>query len=431
METFFNHLLKGTLMARRCVLLVVLAMCGTTILPAGGFQLNEHGARGVGMGGAYAARANDPSAIFVNPAGLSFLTGLQFYGGTTVVAPSVRFRGLYPDNPVPETKMVSNLFFPSNVYLTYTSSSGLAFGIGMFNMFGLGSEWPDLWAGAALSEKIDLKTYFINPTVAYRVNQWISVGAGYSYVPSSVLITKYIKPGFVDPTGNPVEPFLSLDGTGHGTNWNVGVILTPTEDLNIGASYRSKTTIALNGTITFTNVPASLASNFPDGPGTATLKTPANIYVGVSYRVLPSLTAEADYQFSGWSVYDSLKVNLTNPVGGQSSIASPRNYQDVYLLRFGLEYQMNTDLTLRAGYIFDKNPVPNGYVEPGLPDADRNDFTVGFGYRLTNALRLDMSYMFVRFNQRTESQSIPQNSFNGTYNSTASLFSIDLAYSFE
>ncbi|MBI4428537.1 MAG: outer membrane protein transport protein [Ignavibacteriales bacterium] len=402
----------------------------TQFVVSGGFQLNEHGARGIGMGGAYVARPFDGSAIFINPAGLSLLKGFQLYGGTTIISPSSRFRGHYPDNPVQAAEMKQNLFFPSHAYVTYSTEGLISAGIGFFNMYGLGSEWPEGWAGRALSEKVDLKTYFINPSLSVRVGETFSIGAGFSYIPASALIIRSIRTGFSDSTGAPVEPRITLDGSGSGFGWNIGILAIPTDELSVGFSYRSTAKLEFDGNATFEKVPPSLKTTFPDGPGRTSIKTPATFFFGAAYKVLQNLSVEADYQFVGWSTFDQLKFDLDNGINGQKEVTASRNYQDTYLLRFGIEYQMQ-ELALRGGYILDKNPVPDGYVEPSLPDADRQDFTLGLSYQLSANLRFDASYMFVRFAQRTESRSIPEFSFNGTYNSSAHLLSVSVAYAFE
>ena len=203
-----------------------------------------------------------------------------------------------------------------------------------------------------------------------------------------------------------------------------------TDELSVGFSYRSSSKLEFNGNAEFQKVPASLKSTFPDGPGRTSITTPATFFVGAACKVLQNLSIEADYQFVGWSSFDQLKFDLDNGINGQKEVAASRNYENTYLLRFGFEYLMG-ELTFRGGYIFDRSPVPDGYVEPSLPDANRHDFTVGLGYRISEQLTIDASYMFVRFAQRTESQSIPEFNFNGTYNSFAHLFSVSVGYALE
>jgi long-chain fatty acid transport protein len=103
---------------------------------AGGFQLNEVGARAMGMGGAFAARANDLSAMFFNPAGLAQQTGFGAYLGGTLIMP----KSSYTSPAGTSTDMVSQTFFPPNGYLAYGLENGLSFGVGVFSPFGLGTE---------------------------------------------------------------------------------------------------------------------------------------------------------------------------------------------------------------------------------------------------------------------------------------------------
>jgi long-chain fatty acid transport protein len=399
---------------------------GYTGVLAGGFQLNEHGARGIGMGGAYVARPFDGSAIFINPAGLPFAPRLEYYGGATAIAPRVRFRGAMPENPVPETYLKSRIFFPPHSFLT-VSTGTFGFGVGVYTMFGLGTEWPRAWAGRAISEKANLVSFTINPSVGIRLTEYLAVGMGWSYIPANVEIIRTIKTPFSSEDGKPVEPRARMSATGRGSGWNVGALLQ-LSDIAVGLSYRSASRISFSGDVVFQDVPSSLKSNFQNSSIKTRITTPANIIVGIAYKLTPSLSAGFDFQYSTWSNFDTLTVELEKPLSGQNVIRSTRDYQDAFLLRMGIEYDWSEELTLRLGYIFDKNPVKDGFLEPSLPDADRHDITVGLGYSLTENVRLDVAYMRVIALQRSERGSIPEFSFNGTYNSSAHLLSISARY---
>jgi long-chain fatty acid transport protein len=380
------------------------------------------------MGGAYVARPFDGSAMFVNPAGLAFLNGVEVYGGVTAVSPRVRFRGQIPDNPVPETKMRAQLFLPPHAYVSYRVTDDVGVGLGAFTLFGLGTDWPKGWAGRAIAEGAELSTVNITATAAAHVTDYLAVGVGFNYLPGSVEITRTAKTPFSDENGNPVEPRARIDGGGSAIGWNAGILLKVSDDLSFGASFRSKVTLKLSGNVTFEEVPASLRSNFPDGPISSELKGPANLIAGSAYRISDRFSVGFDLQYTTWSRFDTLTVQFEKPINGESTIRSTRKYRDAYLLRFGVEYCWDNSWTLRGGYIFDKNPVKDGYLEPSLPDTDRHDLTLGFGYRISEELTIDASYMFVFALQRTEVQSIPEYSFNGTYNSYAHLASVSIRY---
>ncbi|MDE3057764.1 MAG: porin [Bacteroidota bacterium] len=401
---------------------------------AGGEQINEHGARATGMGGAFAAQSSDASAIYFNPAGLAFQPGIRLLGGTTLIFPSSSYTDPAPSTT--KTNMVSQVFYPSNLYGTYSINDKLVIGLGIFNPFGLGTEWPSHWPGRYLAIKADIQTFFFNPSVGYKINDQLSVGIGVSYVYSSVSLSQATLT-FTDSTERSIsstDGAVKLSGNGSGFNFDAGLLYKPFAKMSLGASYRHSTKIAYSGTISFSNM-QGLTKYTPGGTGGTSLTFPSNIFAGIAYDVLPELTLEADYQGVGWSSYDKLAVNVSDGppdphtnLPRQTSIVQIKDWENVYLIRFGGEYRYNDHLAFRAGYIFDKTPQPDKTVEPLLPDADRNDFTIGIGYTMSHNVTVDAVYMLVLFNSRTETLTV--NPFPGTYKSSANLFGVDVGYNF-
>lgn len=380
------------------------------------------------QGGAFVARASDPSAIFFNPAGIAYLKGLNIMAGTTMVLPLVSFRGPSNFNTNQETKMNNIVFLPSNAYVTYSMENGLSFGLGFFNPYGLGVEWGESWVGKAITTKSTVQTFYFNPTVSYRFGDPTgfngSVGVGFDYVLGTVLLRKRI-PNF-DP-----QPTIALETSkpGTGTGFSAGILVKPVEGVSVGVSYRSPTKIDFNGTAKIDGASAAVQPLFPGGDATTSIKLPATLFAGVAVKPIENLELEADYQFTGWSSYDKLEIDFAQETSAQKDQSYPKNYEDVFMIRLGAEYTMG-DMQLRAGYIFDKSPVPDASLEPLLPDANRNDLSFGLGYKLTPNWTIDVSYMMVLFNQRTTDPGVTMNKFDGTYNSTAHLFAIDIGYHF-
>lgn len=400
-------------------------------LMAGGFQINEHGAKAMGMGGAFTAQASDPSAIFFNPAGLGFQKGMNLMLGTTLIFPSTKFVG--PSPSTAENKMKSQIFYPINLYGTYGMENGLTFGIGVFNPFGLGTEWDKDWVGRRLSVKTDLQTFFINPSLAYKISDQFSVGLGVSYVLANVNL-KFRVPTYsslLPPTPSTTDGTAELDADGNGFNFNVGVLYKPIDDLSLGLSYRHTTELELEGTATFTDMQA-LQTFFPGGDGKTTITLPYNILFGIAYNFMPELTIEAGFQYVGWESYDTLDVQIAegpaSPLGVlQKSIKTAKDWENSFLIRIGGEYRMDK-FAFRAGYIFDKTPQPDKSLEPMLPDADRHEITFGLGYRVSENLCVNFAYQFIMFNERTVTS--PTNLFPGTYKSNAHLFGLNIGYNF-
>jgi len=397
--------------------LIIATVLVTLIAFGGGFQLNETGARAMAQGGAFAARASDPSAIYFNPAGLSF-QGTSIYLGTTLITPKVSFFGPTNYSMNTETKMVDQTFTPINVYGTFQITDDFHAGIGVNNPYGLGTEWPAGWIGQYVSQKIDLQSFFITPTLAYKLNDQLSIGVGVNYVIGGVKMKLATSIPFNSP-----PPIASLDLNATGIGFNGGIIYKLMPELSIGASYRSSVKLDATGSASFD--PNYAVLNLPTGDAAASIELPATGFLGVSYKLMDDLEIEADYQYVGWSSYKELKIEFkADPTKNK---VSPKNYEDTYVLRFGAEYTMG-DLQLRGGYLYDRTPVLTQYDEPLLPDANRNGFTVGVGYKLTKSLIVDATYFFLKFDQRKAENTVI--AFDGTYNSSATLIGINVGYTF-
>ncbi|MBI2618903.1 MAG: outer membrane protein transport protein [Ignavibacteriales bacterium] len=393
---------------------VALLLLSASTLIAGGFQLNEHGARAVGLGGAFAARASDPSAIYFNPAGLGFQTVNQISLGATVILPRVAFFGPYQLNTNTKTAMDNQTFTPPHVYGTYHFSEDLHFGIGVYTPFGLGTQWPQEWSGKFITTKADLQSFFISPTVAYRLRDGLSIGVGFNYAVGTVRLEQTVSDPF-DPHGT-----LALKFDANSFGFNVGVLYKPSSEISVGASYRSEVAFSATGTADFTpNRPV-----YPEGDAKSSLTLPATGYLGVAYSLSDNLVVEADYQYVGWSSYQELAVEFA---GDGSKVISPKNYRDTFVLRVGAEYTMD-DWQLRGGYFFDRTPVETPYVDPLLPDANRNGLNVGLGYRLTSSLSIDAAYMLLLMDERKAEKTVID--FDGTYQTRADLFCVSLTYTF-
>lgn len=403
---------------------------------ASGFQLNEHGARAMAQGGAFAARANDLSAMYFNPAGLTYQKGLGAYVGGTMILPKTTFTS--PAGKA--TDMVSQTFLVPSVYLGYGMENGLSVGVGFYAPFGLGTEWPQGWDGRFTAVKTDLQNLVVNPTVAYKVSDNFMVGAGVSFAFSSVKLSYNIPTysSLAPPTPSATNGVVALDATGTGFSFNVGAIVKPVPEMSIGASYRHSTKVDYEGTAAFTNTQA-LASFFPGGTGKTTIKAPGQFFVGIAYELSKNFSLEADYQWIGWSSYDTLGVILPSgpnfPLTGkplQATSKSGKNWKDTYMLRVGGEYR-HDNLAFRLGFIYDASGQPAETVEPLLPDANRVEGTVGIGYRFSECWSVDVAYQIILFSDRTVTGPPPAgdlNKFPGTYKSSANLFGLSIAYGF-
>ncbi len=408
----------------KIVTFVFFVMLAANEIFAGGFQLNEHSARAMAMGGAFTGLADDPSAIYFNAAGITQLNGIHLMLGSTMIAPVFSFRGVAPT--VTEYDATKQTFFPVHFYATYGVNKDLAIGLGFTSPFGLGSKWDDNWVGRYLAIETSLQVFAVTPVVAYKVLDNLSVSAGLVYSFANVKISQK-----TPQTPFAGDAFTHLEGKDNSAwGYNFGVFFKPSEDLSLGVSYHSQIKYKFKGTATTTGA-AQLVSELPNGDAQANLTTPFNLAFGAAYRVLPKLLLSADFQYVGWSSYDTLTINFSNPT---TTVSSPRMYDNSFIVRLGGEYNLTDNLDLRAGIYFDKNPVKPEYVNPSLPEANRLGFSFGLGYKLMDNMSVSAAYLYIRNSQLTvtdsqEHYSLGNSGFNGTYNAYANLFSLTLSYS--
>jgi long-chain fatty acid transport protein len=169
----------------------------------------------------------------------------------------------------------------------------------------------------------------------------------------------------------------------------------------------------------------------PNGDITAELTTPMNIVGGIAYQVMPELLLSADFQWIGWSSYDTLAVKFVDTP--EDNLASPRLYKDTFIIRFGAQYDISDELALLGGIYYDQMPVDPQYVNPSLPDTDRLGLSIGAEAKFGKNFGLSGSYLFIRGSQLTvtdsqEEYTAGNSGFNGTYNSSANLLSLSLNY---
>jgi long-chain fatty acid transport protein len=440
--------------------LVVLLLTATSVM-AGGFRLPEAGAKAMGMGFAFTAQANDPSAIYFNPAGILQLEGQNIKVGVTYVKENgANFSGTTPltlGASVSETQKDLDFFIP-NVFWTRKASPDFAYGVGVFVPFGLGQEYENRDTSIFRNQitKIDLKTFVVNPTVAWKVNDVLSVGVGIDFMYATATLEKTpVNLALGDPTNGSNLYNTKLDGDGTAWGYNFGLQLTPSKNVKVGASYRSPFTLKIkDADVDISNIStagrlnlggASLSQALFGGntsyhtSGSATIHMPATFDLGVAY-ILDRLTVEVDASWTFWSSFKSLDIQIQDPVPPVVvSTNSPKNWNDVVAVYVGGEYRVTDPLSLRLGFRYDPSPVPAETMGPELPDADKLYYCAGAGYKYNN-WTFDLAYMYVDRKDRTvNNQSIPPidpatgtpgTGFNGTWSGDAHLVAFDIGYKF-
>jgi long-chain fatty acid transport protein len=225
---------------------------------------------------------------------------------------------------------------------------------------------------------------------------------------------------------------LELEGTGDTWGYNFGALLKPTENLRIGANYRSPFTLKIkDGDVTLSSINPGVGGTYAGVSGTkgsATLYLPATFALGASYT-MGKLTLNADADWTFWHSYSSLPIIFESSALGNSNAA--KNWKDVCALRLGAEFRVTDPLALRAGFVYDPSPVPASTMGPELPDADRLNYMIGAGYKI-GPWTIDGAFQYIDKKDRTVSnQSVAAlTGFNGTWTGNAWLVGMDVGYKF-
>jgi long-chain fatty acid transport protein len=389
-----------------------LGLLSVLIFPAiahgSGFYYGVQSAKSFSMGNAFVAQADDPSAIFFNPAGIVQLERTQVSVGTGIISGHLTFKS---DAPGGTVNLEDHVYVVPFGYLTYKVNDLISIGLGSYSDFGLSADWPDNWQGRFIygATMSRLTTYAINPVIAFRPHQKISFAAG--------PVIQYVDFIFKNRTLNPFG-FTELDtkiaGNDWGVGFNVGMLAWITENIKFGVCYRSEISYKIsNGTITFgpqAPTPIPGIGFFNTGLQTS-LKTPAILMFGLSWNHGP-LTVEFDTQWTQWSSFKDLAASFYYPVAGQYELRIPKNWRNAWEYHFGIQYAILENLFLRAGFIYDMGAVPAATLEPLVPFGDRKFYTLGLGYKYKD-LTLDVCYSYMDGNNSTWNNAIGDPSQGG------------------
>jgi long-chain fatty acid transport protein len=419
------------------VLLFALLALAPPPLHASGFAIDNQGVRAMGFAGAYVAQASDPSAIFFNAAGVGFLKERQVYLSGGLGSLATDFTGEGP-NPIAGTgeKTKRLLTVLPSAYYTQQVSERLVLGVGFNSPFGYRSEWqnPDAFTGRFICLDCEIRSWAVNPTLAYRIEDRLAVGAGLDVRFSSFQLRQRL---LASPNPFPVPTDvaeLTIDGaTDVGTGFNVGLLAGPSETVSIGLAYRHKVKATYDGTADFTQiltgnaaVDALVAAGLqPPQAVQITHHFPAHFAAGIAVRP-GRWTVEGDVAWTFWSAFD--EVTLAFPQNPGLGTALPQNYEDAVQGRLGLEYLLSERWAVRGGYSYDHGPQPTETVSPFLHDSDRHGFALGASWKQGN-LRFDMMGRYLRFRPRSTG-GLNRYDYNGRYETDSFQLGIALSRRF-
>jgi len=387
---------------------------------ASGFQLMEQGS---GLGNAYAgsaAKANDASTIFWNPAGMTQLQAREVSGGLTAVRPSFKFNdkgsavGVFGPGgraAAGDGGDAGGWAFIPNGYLSWALNKDLYIGIGIGAPFGNATKYDKFWRGSAQSDEFDIRTININPSIAYRVNEKVSLGAGFSW---QKIEADYYRQAAIEPVFGlalpQVESHMSLSDDAWG--WNIGALFTLSPSTKVGLSYRSaiqyhtdgKVKLSGDGTPAGDRAAAILSSSNPLVGGRASdvkadLKVPDTFILSVSQQLSDRWEMLGDVSWTGWSSIQNVDIIRTSGIKTNETAQDlPAKFDDTWRVAMGANYKYTDAIKFMFGIAYDQTPVKNSSTRlTSLPDNDRTWFTVGTQWKPAKeqTLELGAAYLYI------------------------------------
>ena len=372
---------------------VIFVTVTSAIVPAhaGGFKIPDQSTRAMGMIDAFVGGADDASAIYYNPAGLTNLSAPEFIGNLYLAHAITYYDGIEGSEPS------DGRYYAVPSFYFATPVKGLEdwyLGLGVYSPYGLGSKWGD---GSALrydSTLSEIQLVNINPTIAWAPTDRLSIGGGIDYFDSRVKMRQKI----MNPLGGrDGERDFEVDGNGWG--YNFGLQYDLMETVTLGLTYRSQVNIQYEGEMDLERMPV------PGGPPPGIMlmnigsdvdteiEYPPVISGGLMWQATPKLRLEFAAEWQQWSTRERQDFTLAGnpPVIPAGTSSQPIDWEDSWLLMIGGEYDLNDKWVLRAGYGYNETPVPRDTAEPSLPTGDTHAVSVGAGYKYSENVTFDVA----------------------------------------
>ncbi len=414
---------------------VFLAVAGFVLTSAApvlaeGFALYEWSARGIALGGATVAREPDASTVAYNPALMTKLHGIHIQGGFSAITPDGKMRTT-SGGVTQSTQLKPSTWVVPHLYYTQQLSDRWFIGVGEFSRYGLGFEYPHNWPGRQNVYQVKLTSASINPNIAWKATDSLSLAAGVEAVYVNMDLKKRV-------VLNPIMEIDSdiQDAKDVGLGFNVAAHYQFSDQWAAGLSYRSQAKVRAWGDVDFNdvngNIPAARYNALvKDGTAHAEVVLPDSVAGGVSFTPIPELSFEAGAVWTRWSTFRSLRIHIPETMMNPEGISeSKKMWEDSWRLNAGVEWKALDWLTLRAGYVWDQSPMTEEYEDYLVPTDGRNIYSVGVGFTY-DAWTLDLAYAYIDAKGRSYSASTETHVLDSKAKSTRTdIVSMTLGYEF-
>jgi long-chain fatty acid transport protein len=428
---------------RISVPLAILAFLTAAPAFPSGFQVMTQDAKAMGMGLAFTAVADDPSAIFYNPAGLGWQKHFEAeIGASFLTKVKGDFSGANP-NPgvgVSESQHKTTFVVPT-LYIVAPLTNEINLGLGIFAPYGLGYRWDNSssFSGRLVAQNTYVQTTDLNPVLSFQATPSFAIAVGADYRFSKVQLEK--DQSAINPfTNSAVDvAHVKLNSTltdNHGWGWNAGILYRPIPQFSLGASYRSKIKIDYDGTARFTQnltgdprFDPAVAAQLPTGDKAVTtaIEFPSSLNLGTAFTFPGDFLVSLEADYTKWTSFKALDINFTDPNLASHDLHRETDWKNSWAYRLGLQKKFG-GWALRAGYYRDKTPQPTEDAGPLLADNDRDAFSAGVGFG-TDRWGIDVSDLYLKV-KNIDGRTRSNDNFFGTYRESVNIFAFSLRLAF-
>ena len=384
------------------VIVMWLSGVAASSVSANGFRLPDQDAFATARGGAFVATADNASAVYYNPAGITQLEGFHVRGG---------LYGIFLDPTfTPPPPRDTNTFHIRDqwagvpqFFSAYTPADWpVSFGLGLYAPYGGKIAWPQDTGFRSVAISGSLQYLTINPVVAVKPVRSLSIAAG----PMVNYVDLATAQGLLR-TQKPLTNFFRFDGQGWSVGYNVGLRWQPHEKVALGATFRSSAKVRLEGETEFEQQPVPGLFPATNRVAHTDYKFPLTVAVGISYRPTPRWNLEFNADYTDWSSFETNYLYQQNPPRGlKTNTPVILKWQGSWIYSFGVTHYFDHGWHVSAGYAFNQNSVPDKYYSPLAADLDRHFFSAGVGLKGKH-LDFDLAYQFGYGPARTVSKSVP------------------------
>lgn len=370
-----------------------------------GIRIPDMDSEAVGRGNAFVATADNPSAIYYNPAGISQLKGHQL----SIGAYTITTQSTFEDGMGGEFDTERDVHLLPRLYYTYTpSGSDLSFGVGLYTPFGLGNEWNDTSRFESMEGQVAYIT--LNPVVSWKLHDTLSIAAGPTLSYGEAELRRPLP-------GTPPGTKINFDGDDFAPGFNAGILWQPHHQHSFGVTYRSFTTMDFEGD-SHANHPF-----FPKADTDAEFDFPQVVTVGYSFRPTPKWNLEFNIDWTDWDTLNT--VALDRPGAMDPSLIF--NWESSLMYQFGVTRYLEDGWRIDGGYIFSENSIPEATFEPLVADSDRHVFSLGAG-KSWKQWKVHAGYQFAYGPTRTVNLSGGE--YNGDYTFYSHAVTFTVGYRF-